>query len=348
MPAREIQYLHISTWTLVRFFAIIAGIIFAYLLADIMAALFFGVIVASAVEPAIEWLKARRVPRLVGVVLIYLVFGTILFFVIYLVFPLLFDEVRNIAKSMPYLDKQLSITKDVAQISSLPFSLPKNLEDLLLIPSEYLKHLSSGVVDFAATVFGGIFSFFLIIIFSFYLAIQEKGIENFLRLIVPLSYEKYTIDLWRRSQQKLGLWFRSQLLLGAIVGVMIFFGLTFLGVEHALLFAAITAVFEIIPVAGPVLAAVPAAASAFSISPVLGLMTIILYIVVQQTESHIIIPVVMSRTVGLNALIIVLALLVGAKIGGVFGILLAVPLTTIMYEFLDDWNKKKRAFLNPT
>ena len=153
------------------------------------------------------------------------------------------------------------------------------------------------------------------------------------------------MDLWERSQKKLGKWLRTQMLLGAIVGLLIFFGLTILGIPHAFFFALIAAIFEIIPVVGPILAAVPAVAAAFLVSPVSSISVVALYVIVQQTESHIIVPVVMRRTIGLSPLVVVLALLAGAKLGGIFGILLAVPLTAISAELLNDWDKKKRAFL---
>ena len=345
MPQKEIHHLHLSTWTFVQFFGIILGLVFFYLIADVVAALFFAVIIASAMEPGIQWLQERKVPRLLGVILIYLGIAIAVATVVYIIFPILLEDVQNIFLSIPILQRELfSETRIRDGIASFFFS-SQNIQDLVFSSADYLKKLSGGVVDFASNVFGGVFTFLLIVIFSFYLAIQERGIENFLRLVSPLRHEEYIIDLWYRSQHKLGLWFRSQMLLGAIVGILIFFGLTFLGIPHALLFALIAAVFEIIPVAGPVLAAVPAVAAAFLTSPILGLTTIALYVVVQQIESHVIIPVVMSRTIGLNPLIVMLALVVGAKIGGIFGILIAVPVTAILAEFLLDWNKKKRDLL---
>lgn len=342
MPTKDIQHLHITTGTMLRFFALIFGLVGVYLIRDILSALFFAVIIASAMEPAVEWLKARKVPRILGVILIYLAITLILFFLIYLIFPLLFEEFRSISLAYPLLEERL-----LSGIGAFPLSsfFTQNVEGLLRLPSEYLGGLSRGIFEFAATVFGGIFSFVIIVVFSLYLAMQEKGIESFLRLVSPLPYEAYLIDLWQRSQRKLGRWLRAQLLLGAIVGVLIFFGLTLLGVEHALLFAALAAILEIIPVVGPIIAAVPAVAVSFLSSLLLGVATIALYTIVQQVESHVIVPVVMRRTVGLSPLVVVIALLVGAKIGGIMGLLLAVPITAIVAEFIDDWDKKKRSLI---
>lgn len=336
------QNFHISTWTIIKFLGILLILGLVYIVRDVLTALIFAIIVASAIEPAIEWLKDRRVPRILGVVIIYLALAAIFFFGIYLIIPLLFDELRNVSLAYPAIEQQLSLAFEKI---GLPYLLGPNVDDLLKVPTEYLGNLGGGIFNFASAIFGGIFSFLLIIIFSFYIATQEKGIEGFLRLLTPVAHEPYIIDLWERSQRKLGRWLRAQLLLGAIVGVLIFFGLTFLGVRHALFFAALAAIFEIIPVVGPILAAVPAAAAAFLDSSLLGVLVIALYVVVQQLESHIIVPVVMRKAVGLSPLVVVLALLVGAKIGGIFGILLSVPITTIIAEFVNDFDKKKRALI---
>lgn len=330
---------------MIRFFAIVLGLALAYYIYDILLALLCAVIIASAVEPAIMWLKKNSVPRILGAILIYLVIAGFFVSLFYLIFPILAEELRVLSTTYPQLEQ--NITAGIRQTSALPFLsfFASNTDALLRVPSEYFGKLGQGPFDIAATVFGGIFSFVLIVVSSFYLAVQEKGIEAFLRLATPLKHEAYVINLWERSQHKLGKWLRAQLLLGAIVGVFIFFGLTFLGVKQAFLFALLAGIFEIIPIAGPILAAIPAVATAFLQSPVLGVLTLLLYVVVQQTESHVIVPVVMRRVVGLSPLIVVMALLVGGRLGGLLGILLAVPLTAILAEFIDDWDKKKRGIM---
>lgn len=345
MPQQEFHYLHISTWTIVRFFAVLLGIAALFAVRDILFSLIFAVIVASAVEPGIEWLKERRIPRLAGVVIMYLVGLMLFFLLVYLIFPLFAEEVRTFSASYPLLEER--IRSGIARAGTLPLIsfFAANVEGLFRIPSSYLEQIGGSIADVASAAFGGIFSFILVVVFSFYLAAQEKGIDNFLRLVVPLQYEPYILDLWHRAQKKLGKWLRTQMLLGAIIGVMIFFGLTILGVEHALFFAALSGLFEIIPVVGPILAAVPAVTAAFIADPLLGIFTVGLYVAAQQIESHVIVPVIMRRTVDLSPLIVVFALLVGAKIGGIFGVLLAVPMTAIAAELLNDWDKKKRSLI---
>ena len=204
-----------------------------------------------------------------------------------------------------------------------------------------IEKFTVGFFRATASIFGGAFSLVLIVILSFYLSVQEKGIEKFIRLTSPLRYEKYVLDVWQRSKKKLGGWVKAQLLLGVLVGVLVFLGLTILGVKYALMLAVLAAIFEVIPIFGPVLAAIPAILIAFLQSPMLALAALILYVIVQQFENHLIYPTVMKKATGVPPLIIILAILVGGKLGGIFGILLAVPLTVILMELLTDWAKKK-------
>lgn len=344
--SRDSQILHISTSTIIRFFLVVLGLALVYVMRDVISALLFAVIIASAFEPGIQWLHKRKIPRILSVILIYLALAAFLALLAYLVFPLFFEEFKNISDSYPALRRKLLIGIDRVGAPSFIDEFKGDIVKTILdLPAKYLENLGGGLVTFASGIFGGALSLFLIVIFSFYLATQEKGIENFLRMVTPLSYEPYIIDLWSRAQRKLGRWFQGQALLGAIVGVFIFFGLTFLGVEHALFFAFLAAIFEIVPVVGPILAAVPAVITALFVSPLTGVLTIALYTIVQQVESNVIVPVVMRKAVGLSPLVVILALVVGGKIGGIFGMILAVPVTAILAEMLEDWDKKKRSLI---
>jgi predicted PurR-regulated permease PerM len=183
----------------------------------------------------------------------------------------------------------------------------------------------------------------MLIVISFYLSVQERGIENFLRIVTPLEHERYILDLWQRSQQKIGRWMQGQMLLGLLVGVLVYLGLTVLQVKYALLLAILTAMFELIPVFGPIMAAIPAIAVASIQGPFLALLVTGLYIIIQQLENHLIYPLVVRKTVGVPPLLVVLSLIVGGTLGGFFGIILAVPIASILVELLDDLAKRKHA-----
>ena len=135
---------------------------------------------------------------------------------------------------------------------------------------------------------------------------------------------------------------QGQMILALIMGVLVYLGLTILGVKHALLLSIIAAVFEIIPVFGPTLAAVPAVIIGFvDGGATLGFLTVALYAIVQQFENHLIYPLVVTRVVGVPALLVILALIVGAKLAGFLGILLSVPAAATIQELVKDIGKRR-------
>lgn len=335
--------INISTGTFIRALLVLLFLAFLYVIRDMVAVVLLSVVIASGIEPAAHWFQKQKIPRVPAVILVYLITFSILGIMFYLVIPPIFSELSDLAVAVPsYLDKPFEI-KTIQQF--LP-ELPESISQLLLGFAENAKSfvgkLASGFFQATATVFGGALSFILIIILSFYLAVQEKGIENFLRVVTPIQHEKYIIDLWFRSRDKIGAWLKGQILLGVLVGVLVFLGLSILRVPYALTFALLAAVFELIPVFGPIMASIPAIGIAFLQSPSLALAVMILYIIIQQFENHLIYPLVVRKIVGVPPILVILALIIGAKLGGFFGILLSIPIITVLMEFLSDIEKKKR------
>ena len=161
--------------------------------------------------------------------------------------------------------------------------------------------------------------------------------EKFLRIITPLRSEKYIIDLWKRSQRKIGYWMQGQLLLGIVVGVLVYLGLMILGIQNALILAVLAGVLEIIPYFGPILSAIPAIFIGFTTGGLkMGLLILGLFIIIQQFENHLIYPLVVKKVVGVSPIIVILALIIGAKLAGFLGIILSVPVTAALMEFVED------------
>ncbi len=342
MSGDKIININITTGTFFRAILILLLIVFLYLIRDIVAVVLFSVVIASGVEPAARWFQRFRIPRVLAVIFVYLIAFSILGAMFYLIVPTMFSEVSNLAADIPsYLDKPFEI-KAIREF--LP-ELPESISSLLLGFAEGIKgfvgNISSGFFQATAAVFGGALSFVLIVILSFYLAVQEKGIENFLRIVTPVSHEKYIIDLWFRSRNKIGNWLKGQVLLGVLVGVLVFLGLTILRVPYALTFALLAAVFELIPIFGPIMASIPPIAVAFLQDPSLALAVLILFVIIQQFENHLIYPLVVRKAVGVPPIVTILALIIGAKLGGFFGILLSIPIVAVLFEFLSDIEKKK-------
>ena len=159
--------------------------------------------------------------------------------------------------------------------------------------------------------------------------------------MLPHEKEQYIIDLWRRAQNKIANWLRGQLALGLSMGVLVFVGLKIIGIKYALILGIVAAVFEIVPFVGPILAAVPAIVLAFLQAPILAFWTAGMFLLAQQFENHVLVPLVMRRLVSMNPVIVILALIFGAKLGGILGALLGVPIMSVIEEVVADFNKRK-------
>lgn len=341
------QAIEISFSTMLK--AVLLGFLLwaLWTLRDVIAVLLLAIVIASAVEPAAHWFVRHRIPRVLGVIIVYLSAFLILVMLFYLIIPPLFNDAFDFVSNLPmYLER--TFESDSILFVLLP-DLPSNFKEIVretAITMEnniqsFLVTLSTGIFSFGSALFGGVFSFVLLIVISFYLSVQEHGIENFLRIVTPLEYESYILDLWQRAQRKIGRWLQGQILLGVLIGIMVFLMLTILNVKHAALLAILSAIFELIPVFGPIMAAIPAIVIAALQSPLLGLMVAGLYVLVQQIENHLIYPLVVRKTVGVPPLLAILSLIVGAKLGGFFGIMLSVPIAAILVEFLNDLSAKK-------
>ena len=337
------QLIDISTWTIIRVFAAVLGFLLIYQLREILAVILFAIVLASAMEPAIRWLQGRRIPRILATLSLFISAFAVFFLAIYLLIPPLAADLEGFTLSYSVLERQ--ILGELGSVGGVPFVefIRENARGILTEPSRYISSVSGGVFAFTSTFFGGIFSFIILVVISFYLAAKERGIEGFIRLLAPLKYESYAVDLWLRSQRKMGQWLSAQLLLGALIGAVIYLGLTILGIKYALVFAFLAAILELVPVVGPILSAAPPTMVAFLQSPFLALMVIILFVVVQQLESHVVVPLVMRQTIGIPPIVVIIALLVGAKLAGVLGLLLAVPIAAVVVELVNDFDRRKRA-----
>ncbi|MCX6739036.1 MAG: AI-2E family transporter [Candidatus Parcubacteria bacterium] len=326
----------ISVGTMIKAFLVFILFYVLYLLSDLVLVLLTSIVVASAVEPATKWFVKRKIPRIPAVLLVYILFLGAFAGSFFLFLPPLLQDFSLFFASLPqYLSflGQWNPWNDV-------FNYQTILNNLI---AQFSPGPSSGgnIAQTVSGVFNGVFSFILVLVLSFYFAVQEKGIENFLKIIVPPKNEKYIIDLWYRSQAKIGKWMQGQLLLGVLVGALTYLGLLILGVPQAFMLAMVAALFELIPVFGPTISAIPAVMIGFTVSAPLGFMTIALYVIIQQFENHLIYPIVVRKVVGVPPILVIIALLIGAKLGGFMGLILSVPFAAALMELVNDLEKRK-------
>jgi predicted PurR-regulated permease PerM len=340
----ENVHIDISSGSIIRGILLILMVIFLYVLKDVIIIFLFALVIASGISPFANWLDQKGFPRIIGVLILYLLILGLSIFVLSLVVPYVYGDISNLTGSLPKVVEQVSNSLQNAQNSSPQYlDFLSEIQNILNSLSGYLQQASQSILGLVVSIFGGVFSFIAILIISFYLSVTRKGIESFLGSVVPEKYENYVLSLWKRAEHKVGKWLQGQLLLGLIVGLMCYIGLSLLGIRYALVLSLLIMVLELVPMVGPVIAAIPAVFLAFLQEPSLGLWVIVLYIFVQQLENHVLVPLILGKTLGLNPVVVIIALLIGQQLAGIPGMVLAVPIATIFVEMLDDVARQKES-----
>ncbi len=338
----------ITPGTIFTTLCIVAGVYVFWLLRDLALLVLTAIVIASAIEPGVAFFIRRRIPRFIAALLVYvLVLGSV-FSLLYFFFPPIIADAANFLSAAPkYLDTinvqtPFSTIADATDFVGGSQGTQSFVQTLISLQNVFAT-TSGGVLQLVITFFGGIFSLTLVIVLSFYFALQDTGVDDFLRMVMPVAYEDYSVDLWKRSQKKIGLWMQGQILLSVIVGILVYLGLLIIGIPYALLLSVFTALAEIIPVFGSLIAGTAAAVVAYSEGGVpLGLIVAGLYVVVNQFESNLIYPLIVKKIVGIPPLLVIVALIAGYTLAGFLGVLLSVPVAAVVLEFITDFDKRKR------
>lgn len=335
-------------------FKVAVFVLFAYMavvLWNLILVIISAVVIASVIEPATRWLTKRGIQRVFAATIVYIGIVAAFAATVSFVAPPLFSETASALNSLPKYVKTIDIfnplTGNTAYKSVKTFfpEIPNTISigDLAGYTAGALSQFSGGLFDTVTGFFGGVVSIVLVIVISFYLSVREDGVGEFLAIITPLRYEKYVKGLWQRSQNKIGKWMQGQILLGVFVGILTYMALLIAGIPHALLLSVLAAIFELVPIVGMTIAAIPA----FLLATLdggfgLGLIVIAIYVVIQQIESHIMYPLVAKKVIGIPPLVVIIALVAGAELAGLVGALLAVPLSAVLMELIEDVEKHKR------
>lgn len=322
--------LDISWSSLFRVLMIAAAVYAAYLMRETISILLLALVISTAFEPGVDRLEKMKIPRILGTIIIFLVALTILAFIVYTILPITLLELNSLFKNLSGLANQILGINSPIELTNFINTDLSSVTNLLL----------SGGVPFLQVLgklLGGVAYAIAVLVLSFYLTISKDGVEKFLKAILPEGVERRALQLYRRTKKKIGRWFQAQLILSLVVGTSVFIGLWIIGVDQNLVLAVVAAVFELVPVVGPIFAGALAVAVVAGESLRLGFYVLLLFLAIQQIENQLLVPLVMKRAVGINPVIILVALLGGAQIAGVIGMLVAIPTAVFLQEILNDW-----------
>jgi len=316
----------------------------AFLVRDVLLLVYMSGLFAIGFSPIVRLIErqqvlpigGKRFPRWLAILILYVVLLGTLTGIAFMVAPPLIHQAQQFATTLPDIF-------DRAQ----DFLIKKGVLKEHLTLRQAVEHApGAGGGEAVGTVFGavvgvvgGIFGVITILILTFYILIQADSLRNTLLRLFPSRDRARVAAASRDITVKVSAWLGGQLLLGGIIGTTSAIGLWLMGIPFFYVLALISGIGEMIPVVGPILSAVPAVAVAATVSLNKALLVIIFFIVQQQFENHVLVPKVMQRQVGVSPVTVIVALLIGGKLLGIVGAVLAVPTAAILQVVLTEvWN----------
>lgn len=319
----------ISVLGILKVVAVLAIILFLVAIREILLLFYVVLIIVAAISPVVDsW--SKKMSRPLAIALIYIIIFAIIAVIILIIFPPLISQVGDLTKFFPQYSKEFSNLNLLGQGGSSSSSdIPGSVSQAYGLANQ-LFSATKGVVS-------GLVGAFTIIVLSFYLLLEQHGTKKFLVKYLPTGEREALASIAQKIGSKMGSWMRGQLLLGLIIGVIDGIGLALLGVPFVLTLAVWAGFTELIPYVGPILGAIPGVILAYLHSPILGVLALALYVIVQQLEGNFLVPKIMQKAVGLSPVIIILAMLIGAKLYGILGVLLAIPTAVIIDVLVAEW-----------
>ncbi len=329
------------TWaSLFRILVVLVLAVTAYYIREVFVILFIAIIISSALHTPVKYLEGKKIPRILSVLMIFLVALAVVALIVYAVTPVLIIQLKYFLSNLNELKIPLL---DSFGASNTASQLNGRLNTWL----NNLFYGGSDIVGLLASFAGNVFFVFVTVVLSIYLSISKGGIQRFIRSVMPMEKEDYVIDLYKRTRRKIGRWFTSQIIVSFFVGSLTFISLLILGTDYALLLGILAALLEIVPYVGPIMVGIISFVVILPESATLAFIAVIIFLLIQQLENHVLVPLIIGRAVGIDPVMIVIAILAGGTLAGLTGAIIAVPVAIILQELIDDWSLKKNTKLKP-
>lgn len=340
---------------------ILVLIYFLYTIQSTLVLLFVSLILAAALDPLVDRLETRRIPRGVSVLLMYLLLLVVLGMVVYSLIPIIVEQIitmtRNISTFINTLlsdqNREFPLAKELKPIlEGIVSNINKDqliteLQKILSTISTQLANIAGNLLSAVGAIFNGFLNAVLVLVVTFFMVTDKKAISDFIHALIPSRYAHYFTIKAGQMQKKIGGWVRGQILLCLAIGVTTYIGLFILqmfgiDLQYKETLAVVAGVTEIVPIIGPLIGAIPAILIALNVSWWAVVWVVALYVIIQNLENNLLVPFIMNREVGLNPIVIIIAMLVGAQFFGILGIILAVPVSTSISVLVEDYIEKEK------
>jgi predicted PurR-regulated permease PerM len=331
--SKEDTSVGISSATLIKIALGILGLWIIYLTLDILMLVAAAIFLAAALAPTVDKFEQKHIPRSLSMLSIYIILFGAIATIALIVLPQVASQIGAIASNFP-----TAYGRIVNWLTTLGLTDQATINQTVGELSRGLGSATEGAVSTLFDIFGGIFSFFVVLIMTFYLVVDKESAKRTVAAL-PSQYHDRVIKLYTSLSQKIGRWLRAQLILMFLVGLLTYIALSVMSVigvyffdlpkfEFALSLALIAGLLEFIPFLGPMLSAIPAVLLAFAISPSLAVIVAFIYWFIQMFEGNVLTPNIMKRAVGLSPIVSIVVFLIGARIAGMAGAFLAIPIAT--------------------
>lgn len=301
-------------------------------------------ILALILDPLVRRLEWLKIPRFIGVFVVYLSLLAIIVLFFILVIPPVLAQLSELVDNLPgytqSIREQFDSWKASAEGLNLPLNVSEEADKIIDRFQSAIVDLGELLVQYSINAVNLVAQFFIVIVISIYMLLDAKRIGRNVRGLFPADQQQDANEFVERTRRAVSHWFQAQALLSLLVGVSTGIGIWFLGVigvwpegaQYAVFFGAWAALTEFIPYVGPILGAVPPVITAAFVSPWAVLAVIIVFVIVQQVEGHILVPNIMGQVVGIHPLVVIFAVLAGAELRGIAGMLLTLPLLALGRE----------------
>lgn len=303
---------------------------------DVLLLLFAGLVLATALQPLCDQVSQRlKISEWFAIFIVYTAASALLVGLAIWLVPLLWEQGLALLEQLPawYADARTWLANSSSRtLQRVGSWTPEALPTLTLASLDTTEMGAYGLTRGVLLAAGAILS---IGVLAFYWAINREVTLRSLLQLVPEHRRPFYNELADTLLEKLGAYVRGQLILCGIVGVLSLIVYWTLGLPYALILALVAGILEAIPVFGPTLGAVPAILVALTVSPQLTLMVIAGAMLIQTLENYLFVPKVMDRSVGISAVVTLLALVSFGALFGLLGAILAIPLAAIVQTLFE-------------
>lgn len=331
------KLLDISWSTIFRIFLVVISFYLIFSIKDILVWIIFASIISVLFNPVIEFITRRRVPRVLSVIFVYLVFFGFISLVIYSIAPIFIKETKNLLIAIPHYFNTLSPFIEMFGLGTF-----ENIEEISMLAYDSIDKMTSNMFSALIVIFGGFFSGFFVIATAFFLSLEKGIIEKGLILIFPKKYESQILSIWERAERKVSGWFGARVLASIFVGIASYITFLVFRIEYPLSLGLLSGLLNFIPYIGPAVTGVLLFLIIFPVNFLKAIFVSLTFIIIQQIEGTILTPILMRKIIGIPPAVVLISLVIGGKLWGLLGAILVIPLIAILFEFLKEFLEKKR------